>query len=234
MADSGDDYRTWIKDNAPGAGRQADGRHRGSGADDSSGRSSHRAGRFDPRDLARIKGISRAQKRDLPAELVGKTRSRWFKAEGYYQLDDVPAWKAWKSRLAQLGGGEKWLFYGCPLSMAEDVAKHGRIRPYGEFFPRIFGRDALYLSDRAEWAARVACGFGVEDAGLVVSCRVATGKVFMTKSPYPTATSAPRGYDTVSARRGLDLGLGQTDHRTHAVYDHRAVLVRYFVHVVKN
>ncbi len=236
MNDTDDDDRTWIEDDDADTDRRSDGKHRDPRAGDraESSRSGQRAARFDPRSLASMDGVSRAQKADLPAELLSKTRSQWFKVAGFYQLDDVPAWKAWKSRLARLGDKERWLFYGCPLSMAEEVVGQGKVRPYGEFFPRVFGRDALYLSDQAEWAARVACRFGVEGAGLVVSCRVATGKVFTTKSLYPSATNAPRGFDTVSARKGLDLGFGKTDHGAYIIYDHRLALVRYAVHVVRN
>ena len=92
----------------------------------------------------------------MPTDLETRTKSKWFKVQQYYQVDDVSQWRAWKGRLDKSGSKEKWLFYACPMSMAEDVLANHQAAPYGDLFPRVLGRDAFYFFEQASQAAQVA------------------------------------------------------------------------------
>jgi hypothetical protein len=187
---------------------------------------------FDPADLTSFKGIAALDHGSVPADLVTRTKSRWFKVQQYYQMDDVSRWRAWKNRLDKSGSREKWLFYACPLSLAEDVFANHQVAPYGDFFPRTFGREAFYFFDDASQAAQIAFKFGVEREGFLVSCRVITGEVAEVKRAYPAAVAPPTGYDSVMASKGTDLGAGPLIGPLIALFDSERALLRYTSHIV--
>lgn len=187
---------------------------------------------FDPADLTSFRGITKLDQSSVPADLVTHTKSRWFKALQYYQMDNILRWRAWKSWLDNSSSREKWLFYACPLSLAEDVFANHQVAPYGDFFPRAFGREALYFFDHASQAAQVAFKFGVEREGFLVSCRVIIGEVAEVKRAYPAAVAPPTGYDSVMASKGTDLGAGPLIGPLIALFDSERVLLRYVSHIV--
>jgi hypothetical protein len=185
------------------------------------------AGQVDPHDLTSFPGVTRLAKDSAPADLLSRLDSKRFQVDQIYQVDNLDAWRHWKSLLAASGGQEKWLFYACPLSSIGEVLGKGQVGPYGEFFPRLLGKEAVYFFDSAEAAARAAFGFGVEQEGYLVSCRLALGSVFKTRRGYPQAEQPPQGYDSVLAAQGTDLGDGPLDANLYAVFEPERALLRY-------
>lgn len=186
---------------------------------------------FDPQDLTTIPGVTKLDRTNTPADLVNHTRSRTFSVARYYQVDNTPSWKQWKELLSRSGGDEKWLFYACPLSMTADLFTRNELLPYGEFPPRVFGRDAIYLFEHAGEAAQAAFKFGMETEGLLVSCRLATGRVFRTKQANPLAANLPQGYDVIFAPKGANLGGWPLRSDLYALFDPHRVLIRYITHI---
>lgn len=184
-----------------------------------------------PRDLSQFRGVKRLGRADVPADLVAHTKSRAYRVNQYYQLEDSNAWKKWSAIKKRNGGRDKWLFYGCPSAMIEDVLTEGRLLPYGEFYARVLGPEAIYLYDRASTAARVALKFGMESQGFLVSCRLVTGRVFRAGKSNPQATKPPRGYDTVMVPKGTDLGSGRLGSDLLVTYEDTWALMRYITQI---
>lgn len=185
------------------------------------------------RDLSALAGVIALDPSRIPADLSAHTQSPWYKVERYYQVDNVGRWRDWKRRRDRLGGQEQWCFYACPPDLIEAVLKRGRVLPYGEFFPRVFGAKAIYLFEQPTPAARVALKFGVEGEGYLISCRLAPGQVFRTRQGNPRATRPPQGYDTVMAPAGSDLGSGPVEGAVYAAFDPDQVLIRYVTQIVR-
>lgn len=186
---------------------------------------------FDPQDLTSFRGVSELKGAKIPQDILSHTKSNFYKVKKYYQVDNVDRWRDWQSILQNSGGREEWLFYACPLSMIGGILMQSEIAPYGDFFPKVFGQNALYLFERADQAARVAFKFGVEIEGYLISCRASVGKIFKTRHSNPQATESPRGYDFIMATRGTDLGNGALDCDMYATFSPNRLLIRYVTHI---
>ena len=189
---------------------------------------------FSIRDITRISGVTLLT--HVPPDLIRHTAFRGnvpYKIKQYYQLDNLQKFRYWRSLQQRQAGKERWLFYPCPKDAVYDVISAQEPMPYGEFFPRVFGKDAIYLFQSPVQAARVALKFGVENEGLIISCRVLPGKSFIAKSPSPSASSPPRGYNAVLASHGTDLGFGPLLGDMIALYTTERILMRYAAHVTR-
>ncbi len=186
---------------------------------------------FDLRSLGSIPGLREIAEKDAPVEMINKLKTDVFRVQALYQWDDVRRWMAWKH--VQDGQPDAWCFYGCPSDMTTDVFSSHSIKPYGSFFPAVFGRDALYLYSRAAAAGRIALHFLADEEGLLMSCRLVAGRVFKTARIYPQATNPPDGYDTVLAPRGMDTGFGVMEGESFVAYDAERILIRYVAHIAR-
>jgi hypothetical protein len=186
---------------------------------------------FDYRDLSSHPGVTNLSGDNVPADLIKHTTSSWFEVLMYYQIDNVPHWRIWKNIIGRLGGQDRWLFYACPISKIENVLAESHPLPYGEFFPRVLGSNAIYLFSDPEQAARAALKFGLEMEGFLFSCRVITGKPHKVQGPNPQADSPPRGFHSVMAGKGTDLGSGANTGDLYALYNPDQVLFRFISHI---
>lgn len=184
-------------------------------------------------DLTRFRGVTVLDPSNTPADLVAHTRSDWYRVEKYYQLDDSARWRDWKGLRDAAGGRDIWLFYACPSSMLKELLKRQQALPYGEFFPRVFGQEAIYLYEQPLPAARAAMRFGLEEEGFLVSCRLAAGGIFQTRRGHPGAAQPPNGYDVVMAPKGTDLGSGPIECDLYAAFNPARILLRYVAHIAR-
>jgi hypothetical protein len=189
---------------------------------------------FDYRNLTSYSNVTRLAGEHIPLDLINHTKSDYFGGLQYYQVDDVPSWRIWKSLLGRLSGHDRWLFYACPVSMIEEVLAENQPLPYGEFFPRVLGPKAVYLFSDPEQAARTAFNYGVEPEGFLFSCRVITGKPHKIYTPIPQADSPPRGFNSVLAVEGTDLGSGAIKGDLYAVYNPDQILFRFINHIKRS
>jgi hypothetical protein len=189
---------------------------------------------LDYEDLTFHPSISRLVGDKIPPDLIKHIKSEWFSVQQYYQVDNVPNFRIWKSLLNRLGGYERWLFYACPVSMIEDVLAESQPLPYNEFFPRVFGAKAIYLFSDPEQAARTALYYGLEEEGFLLSCRVITGKSHKSFVPNPHAISPPRGFNSILAVNGTDLGSGAIKGDLYAVYNPDQILFRFINHIKRS
>jgi hypothetical protein len=185
-------------------------------------------------DLGSFAGVVELAQEAIPGDLSAHTKSKWYQIKKYYQVDNVSRWRAWRRLRDQSGGQEIWLFYACPTSMIEAVLDHQEVLPYGDFFPRVFGQEAIYLFEQSTPAARAALKFGVEDEGYLLSCRMAASKVLRTRKGNPRASQLPAGYHAAMAPKGTDLGGGPTACDTYATFDPDRLLIRYVTHIAWN
>lgn len=181
-------------------------------------------------DLTIFGGVSALAPGAVPPDLVRHAQSDWVRVQGYYQVDNVARWRAWRDLCDRQGAPERWLFYGCPQSMVEELLSRQEVQPYGAFFPRVFGEQALYLFEQPLPAARAAIRYGLDRAGYLLSCRVASGRVFRTRQGNPEATEPPPGYDAVMVPQGTDLGSGALEGDLYVLYERSPVLIRYVTH----
>jgi hypothetical protein len=186
---------------------------------------------FDYRDLTTLPCVTRLAGENVPGDLIKHTASDWFEVVQFYQIDNVPSWRIWKNSMSRLGGQDRWLFYACPVTMIEEVLAGSYPLPYGEFFPRVFGPNAIYLFRDPDQAARVALKFGLETEGFLLSCRMVTGKTHKVLGPNPQAGSPPRGFSSVLAEKGTDLGSGANKGDLFAVYNPDQILIRFISHI---
>jgi len=184
-------------------------------------------------DLTKFRGVTVLDPPNIPADLVAHTKADWYQVQKYYQLDDTARWRAWKSLRDTAGGRDFWLFYACPTTMLKELLKRQQALPYSEFFPRVFGQEAIYLYEEPVPAGRVAMKFGLEEEGFLVSCRLAAGSIFQTQRSHPGATQPPNGYDVVMAPKGTDLGSGPIEGDLYAVFNPTRILLRYVAHIVR-
>lgn len=198
------------------------------------GQSAGKNSSFDPQDLTSISGVTRLTQSNTPADLLSRVEAKWYNVEQIYQVDNVSRWRNWKGVLNSTGTPEKWLFFACPLALIEEVVEQCQLLPYGEFFPRLMGENAIYLHHNGEHAAQAAFKFGMESEGYLISCRVAPGNIFKASHGNPRATSAPRGYDSVMATRGTDLGNGPIPGALFAIYSPDQALIRYITHIKRS
>jgi hypothetical protein len=189
---------------------------------------------FDYLDLTTLPKVTRLIGENVPGDLINRTKTDWFEVLQYYRLDDITSWRIWKNLMGRLGGLDRWLFYACPVSMVEDVLAESLPLPYGEFFPRLLGPNAIYLFSDPEQAARTALKFGLETEGFLFSCRVITGKPHKATAPNPQATAPPRGNTSVWAAKGTDLGSGVNMGDVFAVYNPDQILLRFISHIQRS
>jgi len=178
-------------------------------------------------------GVTTIMPPDVPPDLVKRVQSDRYSITGFYQVDNLARFRQWKGIMQQSGTGEKWLFYGCPLTMLEQVIRAGAPLRYGEFFPALLG-SAVYLYPSAQDAARLAFKFGVERRGCLISCRLALGMVSTVQGSSPQADQPTSGYDTVLAPKGTNLGDGPLPADLYAVFDPTRVLMRYITRIELN
>lgn len=192
------------------------------------------AKRISFQDIAQIQGVTPLTPKTTPSDLIKHTRPLGgrYKVKQYYQLDNIQRYRSWQELLRRIRSKERWLFYPCPLECIHEALTSQVPVPYSEFFPRVFGKSAIYLFESFSQSARVALKFGVEKEGMLISCRVLTGKVFWAKKPYPEATVPPRGYDTVAVKSGTDLGFGPIRGDMVVIYNPDMILMRYATYII--
>lgn len=189
---------------------------------------------MDPLSITRLPGITHLEGENLPPKLTSHVESSRYRILGYYQVDNLARWRAWKSLKDRSITLDRWLFYACPLTMIEAVINAGQPLPYGEFYPHVFSAEAVYLYAKADAAARVAMKFGEETEGFLMSCRTLPGNIQRNQTPHPAATQPPKGYDSILVTRGVDLGSGELESDLYALFDGGRALLRYITHITRS